>query len=100
MPKRPLNLSLEEIQREAAEEIRWLEEVAAQHQSRDWPRALLPLAREFHSLAAGSPLDSVQIADFTIRLAAHIKQKGLKGFEPFLWRAEELGSLASKRKNA
>jgi hypothetical protein len=100
MPKPILSLSLEEIQREAAEEIRWLEDTAATHQSWDWPRELLVFAREFQGLATRMPLDTERIADFTVRLAAHIKKKRIKGVDPILWRAEALESLAREKKNA
>ena len=94
MPHPTINYSLEEIEEEALKTIVWLEEVIAKHPRWGWPPLVLVLAREFQALATQKPLDLARIRDFENRLKDHIIVHRLKGFDPFIWRAEALQYLA------
>src|SRR5688572_18135539 len=96
MPHPVLNVSVLEIQQEAASLVRDMEDALARHPR--WECPMLSLAQEFQSLANAQPPDVTRIRDFTQRFREHIVSHRLKGFESTQLGSDLLHSTIIHRK--
>jgi hypothetical protein len=95
----PLKLSLDEIRREAHEEVAFLEDTITKYPDWKWPREMLVLSREFEALVSVDSIDIGRARNFTSRMRAHISKERLKGMDATIWRAEALEDILHKIEN-
>lgn len=96
----PLKLSLDDIRREAHEEVAFLKALTVKQPSWTWPREMLVLSREFETLVTSDVVELGRARDFTARVRLHIRDKRLKGMEPTIWRAEALEDAVREKADA
>jgi hypothetical protein len=91
-PRQRPKWSVEHIRATLSKEHTDLERIPEPQPS--WVPIIIGYEQELERLAFEEPLDPAKLDDFATRLRDYLTRDRVKGFDPFVWFAEDLASHA------